>query len=864
MVHALEMEVEEEDNDEEERQSLTREVGGASSYRKQADGPSPPSSPKRNGRCFATAVAMTIAILFLLWITPKKEDADGNNSTTKPNHHDDATTKTASVVVQTNEEQPAMEPVAAVPAETTGPKLYSLVSQVVPDPYHVPLDTATQAALVQQWGKWKFWDGDEVQRPDFDYCGKYAHRDIPGNAFPATAWQADAVFVNHYLNDADALIARAMEAIFTEYGHGKPLPPEGLADRVKMFHWDKIANLNDADAQVPPKYAKRGDRGNGGWTTSRSFDGLVKRLLHACMTNDSFTVVLGGHSAAAGHGNHFHQSYLMQFHKIMAPIFARLGVKLVTRNLAQGGLGTLHNALGMGSLYGKEIDLLLWDSGMTEPNPELVDLFLRQGLLSGNRVPVLWGGLFDALKTLHNAADADVGEFGSGLDGIPEVASEEQAKSIAYAARFLKCDHERQDLCTNEPRFSTTCWIDRPDVPDPQTTFPKLAAKPSGQVKWHPGWRQHQLGGRVLAYSVLVALQAAVQIWSEGTMGGPPLDDSWWHVKDYYANIREKTENLDSSVGSCHLIAPNIPARICNTPLQARSMYTPRANPHETSITSILKEAPNSYKPRNEETVMFTGPDVHNPSLDIPPGEVDVLAIVSGRRRLSSMSYPLSDAVILQKLDVNATSNMSPSIKTKGSIHVNRKLANDIVPGLGWQVVDEFPGQCDGEYDSLCGRGKNDYCPLLHHHDSRGAIVGNEYAGWIVMELPNVKEGIIILKLVTYYPPEMNTRTEGWTSVSNEGREVVVEPAPPARRTLRAADSYPDTFQFDFSIDGRITTLSKEEFAEKLKEPQRVVELLTLLDDPNFTKTPKNVEVAFRMRGCGRTCTIALSHVYWA
>ncbi len=53
----------------------------------------------------------------------------------------------------------------------------------------------------------------------------------------------------------------------------------------------------------------------------------------------------------------------MQFHKVMAPIFARLGVKLITRNVAMGGLGTLQHAMGSASIYGDEVDLLLWDSG---------------------------------------------------------------------------------------------------------------------------------------------------------------------------------------------------------------------------------------------------------------------------------------------------------------------------------------------------------------------------------------------------------------------------------------------------------------------------------------------------------------------
>ena len=143
--------------------------------------------------------------------------------------------------------------------------------------------------------------GDEDIRPKDDYCGKYPNRDIPNDEFPDDAWQVDAVFVNHYLNDADKLISRAMEAIYTEYGWGKPLEPDQLGERMKMFHWD-ILDLKDESVGQPEKYSKRGDRGNGGWTTKRSTQGLVRRLLHAMITSDTFTVVLGGHSAAVGQG----------------------------------------------------------------------------------------------------------------------------------------------------------------------------------------------------------------------------------------------------------------------------------------------------------------------------------------------------------------------------------------------------------------------------------------------------------------------------------------------------------------------------------------------------------------------------------
>jgi hypothetical protein len=153
---------------------------------------------------------------------------------------------------------------------------------------------------------------------------------------------------------------------------------------------------------------------------------------------------------------------------------------------------------------------------MTEPDLDYIDLFLRQGLIGGNRVPVLWGGDFDLLQTLHEHADADVGEFGNAMYGIEEVTSEEQAQAIPWAARYLKCSDDAKSLCDDQPRFCSKCWIDRDDGVTPEQS---QRDSPRGQVKWHPGWRWHQLQGRALAFSVMEALQAAVNKWSEGVMG---------------------------------------------------------------------------------------------------------------------------------------------------------------------------------------------------------------------------------------------------------------------------------------------------------------------------------------------------------
>ena len=107
------------------------------------------------------------------------------------------------------------------------PCLYSKYATILPLIDHPLPDEDEKAALNEKFGKWHFWDGDEDERPMEDYVGKFPNRDIPGEDIPDEAWQADAVYVNHILNDADQLIARTMEAIFIEYGHGKPLEPAG-------------------------------------------------------------------------------------------------------------------------------------------------------------------------------------------------------------------------------------------------------------------------------------------------------------------------------------------------------------------------------------------------------------------------------------------------------------------------------------------------------------------------------------------------------------------------------------------------------------------------------------------------------------
>jgi hypothetical protein len=276
--------------------------------------------------------------------------------------------------------------------------------------------------------------------------------------------------------------------------------------------------------------------------------------------------------------------------------------------------------------------------------------------------------------------------------------------------------------------------------------------------------------------------------------------------------------------------------------------------------------------PKNEMEPLYEGPDAHNECLDIPEDSIDVFNVVTNRRLQEEEE---EGGYLISRVPKLSRSIDAESSDT--SLSSNRQL-EAIVPGSGWEVWEQPQGICDGTYNNTCNRWTGNECVLYGHHDYRGAIIGNEYSGWLVMKLKELKEGIIILKLHTWHTEDESTRTKGWTTVdnkrnlrigegeSNGSQSILTSDLSDARMLMRSYDTpeLPDSFQLEYAIDGKITTLNKKEFLEKKQQLQRVVETLTILDDPNFTDKARDVEVAIRLKGAGRDIVFGLSHVYWA
>lgn len=112
-----------------------------------------------------------------------------------------------------------------------------------------------------------------------------------------------------------------------------------------------------------------------------------------------------------------------------------------------------------------------------------------------------------------------------------------------------------------------------------------------------------------------------------------------------------------------------------------------------------------------------------------------------------------------------------------------------------------------------------------------------------------------------------NITTTNGTTTTSQARQQQEEQEHQQQRWLKAkTPDYCDGFQLQFAIDGKITTWDKTTVLNNIKNSQRVVEFITLLDDDDkqWINTPKsNVELAIRIRGCGRTKPYALTHLYW-
>ena len=334
----------------------------------------------------------------------------------------------------------------------------------------------------------------------------------------------------------------------------------------------------------------------------------------------------------------------------------------------------------------------------------------------------------------------------------------------------------------------------------------------------------------MIAMVVLKSLEYALNKWETlGEESGFPILEEEWHVTDYYKNIRDKTpkvpgcfgnvwrigqarrlEEVDKEldednnhIGHRHLDDKDFwPSRLCNIPLQGRSLWGPRNNPSETSLLTIMKPNPKGdidpgmmspTKLAYYEPPCYQPPDVPAPWTRAPKGEPFAPLIGASRRLeteednkqqkaqlrgvdgkvIQQVSSPIHESLnqegrgLAEGDDAAAEDDKDDTAKDDADEATEEK--NTIVPGYGINVKWGRKGICDGSSHSWCDKSCDSGCLMGGAQDNRGAVCFDGFSGWVVFEIKNVKHGFIGARVEPWHAGEETPITSGWTEENNGG-----------------------------------------------------------------------------------------------
>eukprot|EP00984_Skeletonema_dohrnii_P032179 scaffold25748_cov67-Skeletonema_dohrnii-CCMP3373.AAC.3 len=153
-------------------------------------------------------------------------------------------------------------------------------------------------------------------------------------------------------------ITNVREEFYTRYG-GESEALDMLKRGLRTFENEKAAKDMGSVHSTADRYLRSILRFEENQSSSLS-----------ALQQAEFVMAFGGYSVTVGRGNHFEQSYPFIMEKILAPILALppLGVKLVVRNSAIGGIPSFPYGWCLPNFLGEDADAVSWDYGMNEGN----------------------------------------------------------------------------------------------------------------------------------------------------------------------------------------------------------------------------------------------------------------------------------------------------------------------------------------------------------------------------------------------------------------------------------------------------------------------------------------------------------------
>jgi hypothetical protein len=290
----------------------------------------------------------------------------------------------------------------------------------------------------------------------------------------------------------DIFINKAPDGNATGYRNTKgysPISPEGESmKRLKRKLMIKILSMQN-EMKKNEESVDGCDCANGNKALVESTENMTAESKQIDPTYARYVWATGGHSASAGHGNLYNESYTAFLERDAKIVFEAIGIDFEGRNYAMGGTSSgTEISMCWEQIFGNDVDFFSWDFGMTDGRDggmRAAHYGYRGGLSPGRPAfLVLHSGGRAALpretrvKKLEDLGMAAFIEEGQGQhemrEAIPESfgISEEEIKNLPEYVRNFKCDGKLENgdpYCGKEKFTKHTCPI---------------RAK---QTSWHPG-----------------------------------------------------------------------------------------------------------------------------------------------------------------------------------------------------------------------------------------------------------------------------------------------------------------------------------------------------------------------------------------
>ena len=250
----------------------------------------------------------------------------------------------------------------------------------------------------------------------------------------------------------------------------------------------------------------------------------------------TYTWAVGGHSASAGHGNLFHQSYGAVLERLAAPVFKTLGITFYGKNYGMGGTSSAPEmALCMNAIFGMDLDVLSWDYGMTDGRrPEYYHMWAeRAGSHPTNPILFTYSGGGYAKDVYPILEKSGRGGFHMNINEarsrIPSTEAVDLDKIDSYPpyVRYFMCNGhvESGEPCSQkEVKFNLTGLCG-------DFIYP-------GQVSWHNGFKDHFLMGSLLASFVV---NNFMDVFDEMSVPSNAKQDPKWLRKRRIEDVNSTT-----------------------------------------------------------------------------------------------------------------------------------------------------------------------------------------------------------------------------------------------------------------------------------------------------------------------------------